>query len=128
MDGWWLDATEPERGNSSQADKKYDLCGSFRSVANAFPLLLPVGCMSTKRQTTSDKRVFILTRSAFAGQQRNAAATWSGDIVGTWEVFRNQISGGLNLSLCAIPYWNTDIGGFYAAVKYRDGIKDNCIS
>jgi len=124
MDGWWLDATEPERGNSSQADKSMTYAGSFRSVANAFPLLSTGGVYEHQRQTTSDKRVFILTRSAFAGQQRNAAATWSGDIVGTWEVFRNQISGGLNLSLCAIPYWNTDIGGFYAAVKYRDGIKD----
>lgn len=66
-----------------------------------------------QRSVTSDKRVFILTRSAFAGQQRYAANTWSGDIVASWETLRNQISAGLNFSLCGIPYWNSDIGGFF---------------
>jgi alpha-D-xyloside xylohydrolase len=58
-----------------------------------------------------------LTRSAFAGQQRYASNSWSGDIDGNWETFRKQIPAGLNFSLCAIPYWNTDTGGFWV----RDG-------
>jgi alpha-D-xyloside xylohydrolase len=62
---------------------------------------------------SSDKRVFILTRSAFAGQQRYGANTWSGDVVASWETLRNQISGGLNFSLCGIPHYNSDIGGFF---------------
>lgn len=124
MDGWWLDATEPEDQNPAASDTVRTYAGSFKSVANAFPLLTTGGVYDHQRQTTSDKRVFILTRSAFAGQQRYATATWSGDINSTWEVFRNQISGGLNLSLSAIPYWNTDIGGFYAGVKYPEGVKD----
>jgi alpha-D-xyloside xylohydrolase len=66
-----------------------------------------------QRAQTSDKRVFILTRSAYAGQQRNAAVAWSGDIHGTWDVFRNQIPAGINFSLSGIPYWNTDTGGFF---------------
>ncbi|HPT43954.1 MAG TPA: glycoside hydrolase family 31 protein, partial [Paludibacteraceae bacterium] len=66
-----------------------------------------------QRSFTSDKRVFILTRSAFAGQQRYGANTWSGDVAASWEALRNQISAGLNFSLCGIPYWNSDIGGFF---------------
>ncbi|MDB5029384.1 TIM-barrel domain-containing protein [Mucilaginibacter sp.] len=124
MDGWWLDATEPEQANTNNTDKVRTYAGSFKSVSNAFPLLTTGGVYEHQRRTSADKRVFILTRSAFAGQQRDATATWSGDIQGTWQSFRNQISGGLNLSLSAIPYWNTDIGGFFSATKYPKGIKD----
>jgi len=124
MDGWWLDATEPEQANAKQIDKAETYLGSFKSVGNAFPLVTTGGVYEHQRKTSWDKRVFILTRSAFAGQQRNASATWSGDIQGNYQSFRNQISGGLNLSLSAIPYWNTDIGGFFSATKYRRGVKD----
>ena len=66
-----------------------------------------------QRAVTSDKRVFILTRSAFAGQQRYGANTWTGDITASWEVLEKQIPAGLNFSLCGIPHWNSDIGGFF---------------
>jgi len=66
-----------------------------------------------QRAVDSSKRVFILTRSAFAGQQRYGANTWSGDVTSSWNALRNQISAGLNFSLTAIPYWNSDIGGFF---------------
>ncbi len=118
MDGWWLDATEPEHQNIKESD--YDSptpLGSFRKVRNAFPLLATEGVYTHQRQTSEEKRVYILTRSAFAGQQRYAATSWSGDIDGKWEVLRSQIPAGLNFSLCGIPYWNTDIGGFWV----RDG-------
>jgi alpha-D-xyloside xylohydrolase len=124
MDGWWLDATEPEQPDTGQSNKSMTASGRFESVCNAYPLMTTGGVYAHQRAATGDKRVFILTRSAFAGQQRNAAAVWSGDIQGNWQVFRDQISGGLNLSLCGIPYWNTDIGGFYSGVKYPDGVKD----
>ncbi len=71
------------------------------------------GVYENQRASSSDKRVYILTRSAFAGSQRYAAGTWSGDIRASWEVFRKQIPAGLNLSVCGIPYWNTDIGGWH---------------
>ncbi|MFA5328065.1 MAG: TIM-barrel domain-containing protein [Prolixibacteraceae bacterium] len=114
MDGWWMDSTEPDhlQFKASDMDTKTHL-GSFRKVRNAYPLMTVGGVSDHQRSVTSDKRVFILTRSAFAGQQRYGANTWSGDIVASWETLRNQISAGLNFSLCGIPYWNSDIGGFF---------------
>jgi alpha-D-xyloside xylohydrolase len=114
MDGWWMDSTEPDHFNPkpSDFDTKTDL-GSFRKVRNAYPLMTVGGVSDHQRAVTSDKRVFILTRSAFAGQQRYGANTWSGDIVASWETLHNQIAAGLNFSLCGIPYWNSDIGGFF---------------
>jgi len=114
MDGWWMDSSEPDHFDPKPADfdtKTY--LGSFRKVRNAFPLMSVGGLSQHQRAVTSDKRVFILTRSAFAGQQRYGANTWSGDIVASWETLRNQISAGLNFSLCAIPQWNCDLGGFF---------------
>ena len=70
------------------------------------------GVYTHQRAETSEKRVFILTRSAFAGQQRYGSVVWSGDVVASWDI-ENQISAGLNFSLCGIPYWNSDIGGFF---------------
>jgi alpha-D-xyloside xylohydrolase len=114
MDGWWMDSSEPDhmQFKPSDFDNKTYL-GSFRKVRNAFPLMTVGGVYQHQRSMTSDKRVFILTRSAFAGQQRYGANTWSGDVVASWDALRNQISAGLNFSLCGIPYWNSDIGGFF---------------
>jgi alpha-D-xyloside xylohydrolase len=114
MDGWWLDSSEPDHLNfkPSDLDNKTFL-GSFRKVRNAFPLMTVGGLYTHQRSVTSDKRVFILTRSAFAGQQRYGANTWSGDVVASWNALREQISAGLNFLLCGIPYWNSDIGGFF---------------
>lgn len=115
IDGWWMDSTEPDHLDFKPSD--FDLktyLGSFRKVRNAFPLMAVGGVAEHQRATTSDKRVFILTRSAFAGQQRYGANTWSGDVNSSWQSFRNQIPAGLNFSMSAIPYWNTDIGGFFA--------------
>jgi alpha-D-xyloside xylohydrolase len=114
MDGWWMDSSEPDHLDVKQSDfdnKTY--LGSFRKVRNAFPLMTVGGLSEHQRSITSDKRVFILTRSAFAGQQRYGANTWSGDIVSSWDALRQQISAGLNFSLSAVPYWNSDIGGFF---------------
>ena len=124
MDGWWLDSTEPDHLDESPTD--FDIptyLGSFRKVRNAFPLMTVGGVYDNQRSTMSEKRVFILTRSAFAGQQRYGANTWSGDIISSWENLRKQIPAGLNFSLCGIPYWNTDIGGFFLW-QYRNKLKD----
>ena len=125
MDGWWLDSTEPDHINPKESDDNTPtFLGTFRKVRNAYPLLHTGGVYHHQRQTSLDKRVFILARSAFAGQQRNATTVWSGDIQSDWSVFRKQISGGLNLSLSGIPYWNTDIGGFFVGGNYHNGIDD----
>ena len=76
-----------------------------------------------QRATTSDKRVFILTRSGFAGQQRYGCNVWSGDIVSTWESLRKQIPAGLNFTLTGNPNFNSDIGGFFLG-HYNKGWND----
>jgi len=114
IDGWWLDSSEPDHWDPKPADldnKTY--LGSFRKVRNAFPLMHISGVYDHQRSVSSDKRVFILTRSAFAGQQRYGSNVWSGDVIASWSALRNQISAGLNFSLSGIPYWNSDIGGFF---------------
>jgi len=114
IDGWWLDASEPELGGHWGEFRNYTTAaGPGIEVFNAYPLMQTAGIYAGQRAETSKKRVFILTRSAYAGQQRNAAVTWSGDIHGTWDVFARQIPVGLNFSVSGIPYWNTDTGGFF---------------
>jgi alpha-D-xyloside xylohydrolase len=112
VDGWWLDAPEPEIGGMCFRNYTTPM-GPGYEVYNAYPLMHSTGIYQGQRATTDQKRVVILTRSAYAGQQRNSAITWSGDIQGTWQVLKNQIPAGLNISLSGIPYWNTDTGGFF---------------
>jgi alpha-D-xyloside xylohydrolase len=114
IDGFWIDSSEPDHFNPKPSDfDNRTYLGSFRKVRNAFPLMTVGGVYEHQRKLTSDKRVFILTRSAFAGQQRYAANTWTGDVVASWGTLRNQISAGLNFTLSGIPHWNSDIGGFF---------------
>lgn len=125
MDGWWLDATEPEHSPVKDSDYDYITpAGSFRKVRNAFPIVSAGGVYDAQRAETSAKRVFILTRSASAGIQRYGAHVWSGDVVSGWKQLHDQIPAALNLSMCGIPYWNSDIGGFFSAYNYPDGNKD----
>lgn len=121
VDALWMDGTEPELGDQhtfevSEANIKkfgHNKLGSMARYMNAYSLMTTGGAYENWRRDVPDKRVFILTRSGFAGQQRNAAVTWSGDINATWEVFRNQISAGLNFSMAGVPYWTMDIGAFF---------------
>jgi alpha-D-xyloside xylohydrolase len=114
IDGWWLDSSEPDHLDVKPSDfDNKTFLGSFRKVRNAFPLMAVGGIYDHQRSVSDSKRVFILTRSAFAGQQRYGANTWSGDVNSSWNALRNQISAGLNFSLTGIPYWNSDIGGFF---------------
>jgi alpha-D-xyloside xylohydrolase len=119
MDAWWMDATEPEvSGNTimDQVDKieawNNNAMGSMARYLLPFSLMTTKGVYENQRNVTDKKRVYILTRSAYAGQQRYGAVTWSGDIHAQWDVFRNQISAGLNFCMTGIPYWTTDIGAF----------------
>lgn len=124
MDGWWLDSSEPDHLDFKPADlDNKTFLGSFRKVRNAFPLMTVGGVYQHQRSVDSGKRIFILTRSAFAGQQRYGANTWSGDVTSSWSTLRNQISAGLNFSLTGIPYWNSDIGGFFLS-KFRRKLED----
>jgi alpha-D-xyloside xylohydrolase len=110
MDGWWMDASEPE---FDVLKGKQTFLGSGESVRNAYPLYVTKAIYEGQRATTERKRVVILTRSAFAGQQRNAAASWSGDITANWITLQRQIPAGLSFSMSGLPYWTTDVGGFF---------------
>lgn len=122
VDAWWMDSTEPD--HSSQKDSDFDIptaMGSWRKVRNAFPLMTVEGVYNNQRAyaaahdtITSRKRVAIMTRSVFAGQQRTGANTWSGDVGSSWETLRCQIPAGLNFSMTGNPNFNSDIGGFFA--------------
>ncbi|MCO6477773.1 MAG: DUF5110 domain-containing protein [Phaeodactylibacter sp.] len=125
IDAWWMDATEPDiNSNESIEERKLLMSptalGSGAQFFNAYSLMNAKGIYEGLREAAPDKRVFILTRSAFAGQQRYAAATWSGDIVSRWSNFREQIAAGLNFSISGIPYWTMDIGGFSVERRYEN--------
>jgi alpha-D-xyloside xylohydrolase len=113
-DGWWLDASEAELGGrwGEMRDVK-TAAGPGAEVLNAYPLLHTTGVYEGSLKDSPDKRPFILTRSAYSGQQRNAAITWSGDTSATWEVFRAHLPAALNFTLSGLPYWSADIGAFF---------------
>ena len=113
-DAWWLDTTEPEtegRETNILATSKVAI-GNGARYANLFPLMTTQAVYDGQRATTSHARVFILSRSGYAGIQRHGTAAWSGDINSDWETFKRQIPAGLNLMVSGVPYWTTDIGGF----------------
>ena len=118
VDAWWMDASEPDlvqpmpELDLQRAAMHPTAMGTGASVLNAYSLLNSQGIYEGQRKAAPDQRVFVLTRSAYAGQQRYAAATWSGDVTSTWTALRQQVAGGLGFSLSGIPYWTVDIGGF----------------
>jgi alpha-D-xyloside xylohydrolase len=117
-DAWWLDTTEAEtegRETNILVTNKVNHGENGARYANEFPLMTTTAVYEGQRAASDKKRVFILSRSAYAGSQRNAAAVWSGDVDPNWETFRRQIPAGLNYSVSGLPYWTTDIGGFVSA-------------
>jgi alpha-D-xyloside xylohydrolase len=114
IDAWWLDTVEPEtEGQEENILLNHKLAiGSGNRYLNIYPLLTTGGVYEGQRKASDQKRVFILSRSAFAGAQRNSITAWSGDINSDFESFKRQIPAGLNYSVSGLPYWTTDIGGF----------------
>jgi len=116
-DAFWLDSSEPEEawphlGDAVLRDKQLHI-GSGLEYTNVFPLAHTAGVQAHWLQTNPDKRVFLLTRSAFMGQQRVGAAVWSGDVYSSWWALRRQVPAGLNFALSGNPNWTTDIGGYH---------------
>lgn len=125
IDAWWMDASEPDiLSNVSPEKRKAEMTptalGPAAVYLNAYPLENARGIYEGQRASNPGTRVFILTRSAFAGSQRYAAATWSGDIAARWSDMKNQIAAGINFSLSGIPYWTMDIGGFAVEHRFED--------
>jgi len=114
IDAWWMDTTEPEsEGQEDNILLGHKLAaGSGNRYVNVFPLMDTGAIYDGQRSASDKKRVYILSRSAFSGEQRNSVTAWSGDINSDFFSFRRQIPAGLNFALSGIPYWTTDIGGF----------------
>ena len=132
VDAWWLDASEPEtvegphpsevkRRNDYQTHMTPTALGSGARVENAYALVNSQAVYEGQRAAKPDQRVFILTRSAFAGQQRYSAAIWSGDITSTWTAFKKQITAGTGYSVSGNPYWTVDSGGFAVPTRFTAG-------
>ncbi len=120
IDAWWIDSTEPDIINATnKAGEEYEMkkvgmnhLGSWARYLNAYSLSMMDKLYENQRKESDDQRVYMLTRSAYAGQQRSGATTWSGDIGASWEVYKKQIAAGVNFSMSGIPYWTFDIGAF----------------
>jgi alpha-D-xyloside xylohydrolase len=130
VDAWWLDATEPELAPNPTVDVQRGYMnptalGPGSRVLNAFPLVNSGAVYDGQRAVAPDQRVFILTRSGYAGQQRYAAAVWSGDSSSTWTAMRKQIPAGLGFCLSGVPYWTMDIGGFSVPHFYAPNLGDD---
>ncbi len=114
VDAWWMDSTDPDFFNPKDSDYDHKVYGgTWRSQRNAFPLETVRGIYTAQRKESEKKRVFIMTRSSFAGQQHYGSNMWSGDVASSWEMLRNQVPAGLSFTLTGNPNFNTDIGGFF---------------
>jgi len=126
IDAWWMDASEPNVLDCTDMDYRKALCGptalgSSTEFFNTYALMNAEAIYDGQRSVEPNKRVFLLTRSGFAGLQRYSTATWSGDIATRWEDMKAQISAGLNFAVSGIPYWTMDIGGFCVEDRYVGG-------
>ena len=126
IDAWWMDSTDPDHTYREGDFDQMSAMGSFRSVRNIYPLMCVEGVYDHQRAVSDAKRVFILTRSFFMGQQRTGADTWSGDTQSTWDDFRKQIPLCLNYTLTGNPQVNSDIGGFFPGGYNKPGQTQTC--
>ena len=122
VDAWWLDTDEPEtegREDNILTDHKLSI-GSGARYANVYSLFHAGGVSEGQQAASDKKRVFILSRSGYAGVQRYGVTAWSGDVLSNWMTFARQIPAGLNYSISGMPYWTTDIGGFISGGNLND--------
>ena len=113
-DAWWMDSTDPDFFDPKESDYAHKVYGgTWRSQRNAFPLETVRGIYQAQRKDDRGKRIFIMTRSSFAGQQHYGSNMWSGDVNSSWDMLRKQVPAGLSVTLTGNPNFNTDIGGFF---------------
>ena len=119
IDAWWLDATEPE---NDDLHNRTIYLGSGDEYRLVYPLFVTKTVYEGSRKDAPDKRVMILSRSAYLGEHRNSVATWSGDIGNSWDTLRRQVTAGLDYAASGMPYWTTDTGGFFrpGRTQYTD--------
>lgn len=125
IDAWWMDSTDPDFFNPTEADYEHKAGtngGTWRSLRNAYPLCTVKGVYEAQRaEKDNQKRVFIMTRSAFAGQQHYGSNMWTGDVASSWDMLRKQVPAGLHFSMTGNPNFNTDIGGFFCSSYNTNG-------
>ncbi|RRA48251.1 TIM-barrel domain-containing protein [Acidipila sp. EB88] len=131
-DAFWLDSAEPEEywphlGDAILRDKHIAI-GNGMTYTNIFPFLHTLGVQEHWKQDNQQKRVYLLTRSAFLGQQRVGATTWSGDVYSSYWALQHQVPAGLNFAVSGMPYWTTDIGGYHqpdpGKTQFEPGYQD----
>jgi alpha-D-xyloside xylohydrolase len=127
IDAWWMDASEPDllpgEPPSSVPDQEAHMdktaLGTGARMLNGWALENAESIFDGQRKAAPNQRVFTLTRSGYAGQQRYAAATWSGDVTSTWTAFAKQIAAGLGISIAGVPYWTTDTAGYTMQARFQ---------
>ncbi len=124
IDSWWMDASEPNVRDCTPTQYRKDLCGptalgTSAKYFNAYSIVNADAIYNGQRSVNDTSRVFLLTRSGFAGLQRYSTASWSGDIASRWEDMRAQITAGLNYSVAGVPMWGQDIGGFCVEKRHE---------
>lgn len=113
-DAWWVDQCEPDNGKLLDLRKQSNFAlGKGIDFFNTYSLMHTEGLYTNWRKEIANKRLFLLVRQAFAGQQRNSATLWSSDITCTWKAFKSQVPQGINACASGIPYWTSDIGGYH---------------
>ena len=121
-DAWWMDSTDPDFFNPRESDYAHKVYGgTWRSQRNAFPLETVRGIYQSQRKDDRGKRIFIMTRSSFAGQQHYGSGLWSGDVASSWDMLRKQVPAGLSFTLTGNPNFNTYIGGFFCGSYNTQG-------
>ena len=127
VDAWWMDASEPNVRDCTPMWYRKALSGPtalgtsteyFNAYSTVNADAIYNGQRSVWKGKTNEPRVFLLTRSGFAGEQRYSTATWSGDIGTRWEDMRAQMTAGLNYSISGVPFWGMDQGGFCVESRY----------
>jgi len=127
IDAWWMDASEPNVRDCTPMWYRKALSGptalgTSTEYFNAYSIVnadaIYNGQRSVWKGKADEPRVFLLTRSGFAGLQRYSTATWSGDIGTRWEDMRAQMTAGMNYSMSGLPYWGMDQGGFCVENRY----------
>ncbi len=129
IDAWWMDASEPNVRDCTPVWYRKALSGptalgTSTEFFNAYSIVNADAIYNGQRSVNPNQRVFLLTRSGFAGEQRFSTATWSGDIGTRWEDMRAQMTAGLNYSMSGLPFWGMDQGGFSVESRYVKAQQD----
>ncbi len=110
---FWLDEAEPEV-HPQQFGHLHFYKGNGAQTAMLYPYYY-CKMFYDGLKAAGEEDVILLTRAAYPGSQKFGAAVWNGDIPSDWRALRQSVISGLSMAVCGIPWWNSDIGGFWGA-------------